>query len=50
MKRTRLIHMNLIILTGALADGTAVTGKIVIPEVAHDSTEDDYVVWIKRMG
>lgn len=37
--------MACIILTGALADGTAITGKIVIPEVAHDSTEDDYVVW-----
>ncbi|CDS03130.1 hypothetical protein LRAMOSA00532 [Lichtheimia ramosa] len=32
-----------LILEGALADGTAITGKIVIPEVAHDSTEDDYV-------
>ncbi|KAF9095190.1 hypothetical protein BGX23_000884 [Mortierella sp. AD031] len=28
---------------GTTADGTAVTGKIEIPEVAHDTDEDDYV-------
>ncbi|KAG0302250.1 hypothetical protein BGZ98_007665 [Dissophora globulifera] len=28
---------------GAAADGTAVTGKIEIPEVAHDTDIDDYV-------
>ncbi|KAG0371770.1 hypothetical protein BGX24_001223, partial [Mortierella sp. AD032] len=28
---------------GTTADGTAVTGKIEIPEVAHDTDDDDYV-------
>ncbi|KAF9144047.1 hypothetical protein BGX30_014031 [Mortierella sp. GBA39] len=28
---------------GTTADGTAVSGKIEIPEVAHDTDEDDYV-------
>jgi len=30
--------------TGTTVDGTAVTGKIEIPEVAHDTDVDDYVV------
>jgi hypothetical protein len=29
---------------GTTADGTAVSGKIEIPEVAHDTDTDDYVV------
>jgi hypothetical protein len=33
---------------GTTADGTAVTGKIEIPEVAHDTDEDDYVVSLGR--
>lgn len=34
---------------GTTADGTAVTGKIEIPEVAHDTDEDDYVVSLGTM-
>lgn len=30
--------------SGTTADGTAVSGKIEIPEVAHDTDTDDYVV------
>jgi hypothetical protein len=29
---------------GKLEDGTVTTGTITIPEVAHDTEEDEYVV------
>ena len=32
------------VLLGTISDGTQVTGKIDIPEVAHDTDSDDYVV------
>lgn len=31
-------------LIGKTADGTEASGKILIPEVAHDTEEDEYVV------
>lgn len=33
---------------GALADGTEVTGTIHVPEIAHDTDSDDYVVSIRK--
>lgn len=29
---------------GTLADGTEITGTLFIPEIAHDTDSDDYVV------
>lgn len=39
-----LFHGKLMMNIGTLADGTEVTGSLNIPEVAHDTDSDDYVV------
>lgn len=33
--------------TGKTPDGTSVTGTITIPEVAHDTEEEEYVVCLR---